>query len=427
VGSAEAGAMLAAWRRAGAHLSGAPPFALRWTRSCFCGRTVLGGQVASSPEMGFPFFTGSEENRGPLYDETHVNHEGEHLPFDNGPQGDKIPGVGPPVADFPSAVPLMAVRLGDRILVTVPGEMTVEMGRRTRAAVMAAAGSASGVKGVAIAGYANEYLHYFTTPEEYEWQAYEGGSTVFGKYSSNLIMGDLAALAGDLVRGAPAPPPVAFDPRNGVVPDTRPYESGADHGDVVAQPAPVQRLGRASFSWRGSPRGLDRPLDSAFLSVERRAGRRWRHVTDDLGLEIVWRVDDAGRYDAQWQIPLSTAAGAYRFVVTANRYRLESAPFSVAPSTALTVRSLGRRGSRVLVELRYPPVDDLNDLTTHPTTASGGRVRARVGRRAVFARSRRGRVFAIRAPAGEQVRIGAGAARDRFGNRNRDTVVVDAA
>ena len=58
--------------------------------------------------MGFPFFTGSEENRGPLYDETHVNHEGDRLPFDNGPQGDKIPGVGPPVADFPSAVPLMA-------------------------------------------------------------------------------------------------------------------------------------------------------------------------------------------------------------------------------------------------------------------------------------------------------------------------------
>ena len=170
------------------------------------------------------------------------------------------------------------------------------MGRRTRAAVMAAAGSASGVKGVAIAGYANEYLHYFTTPEEYEWQAYEGGSTVFGKYSSNLIMGDLAALAGDLVHGAPASPPVAFDPRNGVVPDTRPYESGADHGDVVAQPAPVQRLGRASFSWRGSPRGLDRPLDSAFLSVERRAGRRWRHVTDDLGLEIVWRVDAFTRW-----------------------------------------------------------------------------------------------------------------------------------
>src|SRR5204862_333648 len=83
---------------------------------------------------GFPFFTGSEENRGPLYDETHVNHEGDRLPADTGPQGRKIPGVGPPVADFPTAAPLMVVRLGDRAVATIPGEMTVEMGRRTRAA-----------------------------------------------------------------------------------------------------------------------------------------------------------------------------------------------------------------------------------------------------------------------------------------------------
>jgi neutral ceramidase len=423
VGRAEAGAMLEAWRRAGARMSGSPAFETRWTRSCFCGRTVEGGQVASSPAMGFPFFTGSEENRGPLYDETQVNHEGVRLPADVGPQGRKIEAIGPPAADFPSAVPLMVVRLGDRMLVTVPGEATAEMGRRMRAAVLAAAGPA-GIAGVAIAGYANEYLHYFTTPEEYEMQHYEGGSTVFGKYSSNLIAGDLATLAGRLARGEPAPDPVAFDPRNGVVPDTRPYEPGAERGDIVAQPARVQRLGRAAFSWRGGPRGLDRPLDSAFVSVERLVGRRWRHVTDDLGLEIVWRVDDAGRYDADWQVPLSAPASFYRFAVTANRYRLASAPFAVSPSTALTVHSLGRRGARALLELRYPAVDALDDLTSHPAVASGGRVRARVGRQAVVARRRRGSVFAVRAPAGTPVRIAAGAARDRFGNRNRDPVQV---
>src|SRR3954463_15370816 len=225
VGSREAQAMLTGWRRAGRHMARSLPFAIRWTRSCFCGRSVSGGQVADKPEMGFPFFTGSEESRGPLYDETHVNHEGGRLPFDAGPQGRKIQTVGPPAADFPSAVPLMVVRLGNRAIATIPGEMTVEMGRRTRAAVLAKLRPA-GVTSVALAGYANEFLHYFTTPEEYEQQHYEGGSTLFGKYSSNLIMDDLATLAGRLARGAPAPEPVAFDPRNGVVPDLRPYESG---------------------------------------------------------------------------------------------------------------------------------------------------------------------------------------------------------
>src|SRR3954466_3142217 len=215
VGYAEARAMLAAWRRAGRRLAGAPRFETRWTRSCFCGRVVSGGKVADQPSMGFPFFTGSEENRGPLYDETHFNHEGHRLPADVGPQGRKIQSVGPPAADFPRAVPLMVVRLGDRAVATIPGEMTVEMGNRTRAAVLGAL-AAAGVKRVTLAGYANEYLHYFTTPEDDEMQHYEGGSTLYGKYSSNLITDDLTTLAGDIGRGAAAPAPVSFDPRKGL-------------------------------------------------------------------------------------------------------------------------------------------------------------------------------------------------------------------
>src|SRR5204862_2714355 len=131
------------------------------------------------------------------------------------------------------------VRLGNQAIATIPGEMTVEMGKRTRAAVLAALAPA-GVKRVALAGYANEFMHYFVTPEEYDMQHYEGGSTLYGKYSSNLVMDDLATLAGDLAGDRPAPAPVDFDPRNGVVPDTRPYDAGATAGSPVAQPRPAQ-------------------------------------------------------------------------------------------------------------------------------------------------------------------------------------------
>jgi neutral ceramidase len=421
VGRAEARAMLRAWRSAGRHLSGSPAFGIRWTRSCFCGRTVDGGQVADKPVMGFPFFTGSEENRGPLFDQTHVNHEGMRLPVGVGPQSRKIQTLGPPAADFPSAVPLMVVRFGNRLMATIPGEMTAEMGRRTRAAVLGAARGA-GVTGVALVGYANEFLHYFTTPEEYDQQHYEGGSTLFGKYSSNLIMDDLATLAGRLVGGTPAPDPVSFDPRDGVIPDTRPYESGADRGVVAAQPGPAARLSRAEFSWRGGERGLDRPLDRAFVSVQRRAGRRWRRVTDDLGLEILWRVDDSGRYLAQWQVPLSARRARYRFVITANHYRLASAPFRVVASTAVGVHVVSRTARRALLALDYPPADVLKDLTSRPAHASGGRVTAVVGRRAVTVRRRRSQIFSIPARAGTPIRIPAGLARDRFGNRNAKAI-----
>src|SRR5436190_2811159 len=409
VGSAEANAMLNAWREAGSRMSSSPAFDARWTKSCFCGRRVDGGLVASSPAMGFPFFTGSEENRGPLYDVTQTSNEGDRLPADVGPQGRKIPTVQPPVADFPAAAPLMVARIGDRAIATVPGEMTVEMGRRTRAAVQAAVGPA-GVDRVVIVGYANEYLHYFTTPEEYEVQHYEGGSTLYGKYSSNLIKDDLTTLAGDLARGAPGPVPYDYDPHNGLKADFTPYEQGADHGDIEREPGPVQRLQRAAFAWRGGMRGFDRPLDRAFVAIERRARGRWRPVTDDLGLEMIWRVDDQGRYEAQWQVPLTAAEGSYRFVVTANRYRLESAPFRVSPSTALTVRTVAPNK----VSLDYPGVDPATDLTARPVHADGGRIDAR----------RHGHTYRIRRSRGERfslppgARIPVGSARDRYGNRN---------
>jgi hypothetical protein len=379
VGGAEAAAFLRAWRKAGARMSGAPAFDARWTRTCFCGRTVDGGAVADEPSVGLPFLTGSEENRGPLFDVTGDNNEGRRLPADTGPQGRKIQAIGPPVGDFPPAVPLMAVRLADQLLVTVPGEMTVEMGRRVRASVLAAA--PAGVRRVVIAGYANEFVHYFTTPEEYEMQHYEGGSTLYGKYSSNLIKDDLTTLAGDLAKGAPAPPAYAFDPRNGLAPDLRPYDRGPDHGTITAQPKPIQRLQRATLSWQGGPRGFDRPLDRPFVTVERRrAHRRWRAATDDLGLEIVWQVDDAGVYTAQWQPGVAAPTGRYRFVITANRYKLVSAPFRLSVSTALKLE----RG-----RLAYPPADLIADIRARPA----------------FAR----RAFRTKRP---------GVRRDRYGNRN---------
>ncbi|MFL5955903.1 MAG: neutral/alkaline non-lysosomal ceramidase N-terminal domain-containing protein, partial [Solirubrobacterales bacterium] len=415
VGSREARAMLTGWRRAGRHMARSLPFAIRWTRSCFCGRTVEGGQVADTPYMGYPFFTGSEESRGPLYDETHVNHEGGRLPFDAGPQGRKIQTVGPPEADFPTAVPLMVVRLGDRAVATIPGEMTVEMGRRTRAAVLAALAS-TGVKRVTLAGYANEYLHYFTTPEEYEMQHYEGGSTLYGKYSSNLVKDDLAGLAADIAGGKAAPAPVSFDPRNGFFPDFTPYAAGARSGKVSAQPANVRRLRRATFEWQGGERGLDRPFDRAFVSVQRLRGKRWRTVTDDLGLQILWRVDDNGRYTAEWQVPLSAPAGRYRFTVSARRYRLRSKPFTVKPSNALTVHDLG--GGRFTLD--YPAVDPMADLTSRPAHAHGGKVTFRGEITTLVVTLKRGTVFVV--PAGS--RIGAGAARDRYGNRNGKAVTL---
>jgi neutral ceramidase len=421
VGRREADAMLLAWRVAGENMTSTPPLDLRWTRFCFCGQQTEGGPVADTPELGLPQTTGSEEGRGPLFDLTKTPFEGVRSPVEDGPQGHKVRGL--PGSDLPKAVPIVAARIGDHVVVTVPGEITAEMGRRVRQSVLNAT-AGSGVRAVQLSGLANEYLSYFTTPEEYDRQHYEGGSTIFGQTSSNLLRDQLVGLAGRLVRGAPAPDPYALDPTNGLKPDGRQYPLGAEKGTAVTQPVAVRRLQRAAFAWQGGERGYDRPLDRAFVRVQRRIGSKFRTVDTDLGLAMLWEVDDAGRYTARWEVPRSQPAGVYRFLITAKRYTLASAPFKVSASRALTVVSVRRTGEGAVVELRYPQATENVDLTYRPPTASGGSVRALVGSETVNVSARKGATLTIPAPAGVPVVLAKGAVRDRDGNRSANALTV---
>lgn len=407
--------MVRAWRRAGRNLERRPRLAVRWTRQCFCGRQTGAGPVDDRAVVGMPFLTGSEENRGPLYDETGIPFEGHRNPVAVGPQGHKI-GTVRDTGQFPTAVPLSAVRVGDRAIVTVPGEMTSGMGRRLRAAVLRAT-RGSPIRRVVISGLANDFIQYFASPQEYDRQHYEGGSTLFGRAGGVFIEEQLARLARRLVTGEPAPDPDRFDPKNGVADDAPPYGRGAAEAEPLAQPEGIRRLQRAEFRWAGGERGLDRPLDRAFVRVQRRDGGRWRRADSDLGLRVLWAVDSDGRYLARWEAPLGAPLGRYRFRVTANRYRLVSRPFRLRPSRQLTPRVVRTRPGAAVLALTYPEAVENRDLTWRPRRAAGGRIVMLVdGRRRVVATDER--LFDIGARRGAEVVIRPGAARDRHGNRN---------
>jgi len=102
------------------------------------------------------------------------------------------------------------------------------------------------------------------------------------------------------------------------------------------------------------------------VTIQKRGrDKRWHHVTDDLGLQMIWSVDASGLYDARWEVPLSQAPGSYRFVVTAKKYKLASKPFAVSPDTSLTVAD---------GKLAYPqPVVNV-DITYRPKYASHARM-----------------------------------------------------
>ncbi|TMK41701.1 MAG: hypothetical protein E6G56_02980 [Actinobacteria bacterium] len=417
VGRQEANAMLAAWREAGTSMTDHPQLDERWTRTCFCGQLVTGGAVDSQPVFGVPQLTGSEEGRGPLYDNTHVPFEGVTSPTEDPVQGDKVASARPPALNVPRAVPMMVLRVGDRLVVSIPGEMTVGMGERVRAAVRSASGS-GGISRVVIAGLANEYLSYYTTPEEYERQHYEGGSTLYGRYSSNLLAETLVELTRRLGAGTPAPDPYPYDPTDGVSASAPPFDTGPSSASASTQPTATPRLGHAEFGWTGGPRGLDRPVDSAFVTIRRKVGDGWQTASDDLGLQIVWSVDDSGSYRARWEVPVDAPAGTYEFLVTANHYRLESAPFTVGPSSALSVARAGApAGGGLTVTLDYPTAVYEQDYTYRPRSASGGRLQATVNGRPVTVSGRDG-AFLVPVAPGDSVSVAAGGARDDFGNTN---------
>jgi neutral ceramidase len=436
VGTVEADAFMRAWRQAGQSMSSSPALDWRWTRMCWCGQDTPEGPVADRGAFGLAEFTGSEEGRGPLFDITRIPFEGDHLPVGAGPQGDKE--QAPIPLDVPTAVPLMALRIGDRMVLSVPGEMTEDMGRRVRAAVQKVSAGA-GISDAVISGLANEYADYFTTPEEYDAQHYEGAATIYGRTSSLALQDVLTELAGDVVSGRPGPAPYSYDPVNGIGGDAgaAPFPTGATSATVNIQPAPTaERLGHPSFTWQGGQRGYDRPLDRAFVEVQRQTGAgAWTTVDSDLGLNILWYVNEHGVYYTHWEAPLGAPTGSYRFAVHANHYELTSDAFKLGPSTALAVKRASAPLGKVAITLDYPPAihhDKVGDppgdfqqsLTARPDHASSGKVTFLVNGQPKTATAGPNGTFAITAAPGSRIEVKPGAAEDQYGNRNGNNLVL---
>jgi neutral ceramidase len=379
-----------------------------WTRTCWCGQEGTDTTPWLSQAQG----AGSEEGRTAFY-YLGLANEGDRLPLAVGPQGDKVVIV-PEKGGIPQAIPFNVMQIGDRLLATVAGEPTVGVGNMLRQQIgQVVAGH--GIRRVVVVGYANGYTDYFTTPAEYEIQAYEGGSTVYGKNSALVLRDTLVDLARRLVDGRTAPTPYPYDPNQGVHVGSAGYGSGAVTGRVTSQPSNAQRLSHATFAWNGGANGIDRPVDRPFVSVQRRVHKRWVTFTNDLGLQIAWLSGADGGYSASWEPPLSTPTGTYRFTVTAKRYSLSSRPFAVTRANTLTPRLVGGA-----IELTYPSAVQNQDWDYRPAAANGGQISFKVGAQLIVERRSKGNSFRI--PGGASVAIPAGGARDRWGNTNSQMV-----
>ncbi|WBQ04816.1 neutral/alkaline ceramidase [Kribbella sp. CA-293567] len=220
----------------------------------------------------------------------------------------------------PDIVPIQLVKLGQFYLVAVPGEVTIVAGLRLRRTVAAEVGVP--LENVLIQGYANAYSQYVTTPEEYQLQQYEGGSTLFGKYTLPAYQQEFAGLARALEAGTPVaagthPPKPATAELNlqtGVVFDSPPLFKS--FGQVLTDAAPQYQRGATvavSFVTGHPKNNLHR--NGTFLEVQRQVGGQWQRVADDGDWDTRYQWARTGVADSKATITWkATEPGTYRIL-----------------------------------------------------------------------------------------------------------------
>lgn len=414
VGDRIADGMVEAWERAEFELT-ALSVAGRARTVEYAGQEVEPGKrVASRSLFGLPFLAGGEN--GPTFF-SGLNLEGRRRParLADAVHGRKIPFAPAP---WSSDVQVQVVRIGDQFLLGVPGEPTVEMGRRAEQAVCEAVAEAladgagttdghpaskptgqatTGDYDATVLGLTNGYNGYFTTPEEYDQQHYEGGHTTFGKHSEALLRVTFADLARDLVSN-PDRDTTASAGTETRSRQTRPKRlvDIPSTGSLALGPTgPVERFSVVTVVWEGAGKGSDRPLEEPFVRLERRA-EGWETVATDLDLGFVWRVDGT-RYTARYELPADIPVGEYRLRVTSagatsdspGGYDLRTDPFEVVPASTLRIRGVVQASEldtatdlvdedaeqTVLVVLaQHPPPDPDQHLRSRPVSPTGGTV-----------------------------------------------------
>jgi len=234
-------------------------------------------------------------------------------------------------------------RVGNLVMLIIPGEMTTMAGRRIRNAVRARL-IADGIIGedayVVIAGPANTYAHYVTTIEEYGVQRYEGASTLFGPNTLEAYINkylNLVSYLADDATGAvppsdPAPPDLtsqAISLRTAVFFDSP--GAGQKFGGLLADvpKGSTFKAGQTvSAQFVGANPRNNLRLEGTFLSVEHLVSSNWEVVRSDSHPSTKYRwtringLFGTSSVNISWTIEPGTPSGAYRLV-----YFGDSKPF----------------------------------------------------------------------------------------------------
>ena len=285
----------------------------------------MGGAAAIAGTDEGPGFAGFRQGANPVWDflsRAVVYRLSSRLGDSQAPKGIVMPGgrLNKVAAFVQERVPVQLLRIGQLHLIGIPGEVTIVAGLRMRRAVAAVVGAE--LHNVLVAGYSNAYIHYVTTPEEYEAQRYEGGSTLFGRWEGPALTQTVVELARALHEGRsddPGTPPTDVVPtprRRTRSRGDRPVAQDA-FGTVLLAPRERYRAGeQVQVDFVGASPNNDLHRGGTFLEVEQQVDADWRRVADDGDWETKFRISKIDRRSLRvtvtWDIPPDAAAGTYR-------------------------------------------------------------------------------------------------------------------
>lgn len=290
------------------------------------GRAVLGASFAAGTTdgEGSPMFRRGRNNPVPQRVSEWLYDRFPRLRERQAPKDLLIP-IGP-LGWAQERLPVQLVRIGGLYLICLPIEVTITAGLRLRQAV--AEVMSTDVERVIVQGYANGYAHYLTTPEEYDAQDYEGGSTVFGRHQLAGFVDVVTGLADAMRDGRPVD---AGEPP----PPHRLWWNAPTGSPRLERPQPIAiRSAPASVpvGWTVQVDvAADHPnrvLRPTYLLVERETPSGWEAVADDSSFDtsITWR-----RRGRRWDATITWEAGepgTYR-IAYVGRETVHTPPFTV--------------------------------------------------------------------------------------------------
>ncbi|KDN36224.1 hypothetical protein RSAG8_10987, partial [Rhizoctonia solani AG-8 WAC10335] len=237
-----------------------------------------------------------------------------------------------PYAWQPDIVDIQMMRVGQFVVLVVPGEFTTMAGRRIRESVRAKLIS-SGIIGddayVVLAGPANTYSHYVTTREEYGVQRYEGASTIYGPFTLEAYQNLYTGLVSYLADGASSSPPTgpipedltkkAISLQTGVVFDAAPI--GKSFGSVltdVTTSSAYKRGQKVTATFQAANPRNNLRLEGTFLTIERLTSSTWATYRTDSHPSTKFRwartntVLGYSTVEVEWTVESNAPDGTYR-------------------------------------------------------------------------------------------------------------------